>query len=279
MSTGPSFGFAVVPASVDRLYAVQHLDLLAEFTGQRPGGLLGFRHRRGVDAVVVVAATGVPPAGPALALGGEAGAGQPVSIPAGVGLRLCVSDKGQGDAARLRLSAAGTDDYRCGEHRRRLPDHAAVAHGDSLPCPRRPWKGLRWLGAEKALNFPPKHSSEGPRMAIDPSAVGAVTEPMLFEWTDRDTMLYALGVGCGTEDLSFTTENSHDIAQQVLPTYAVICCPAFGAAGRSESSTGPCSYTDRNLSGCMPHFPRRESCRWSPRSPTSRTRARARTPS
>ncbi|WP_102418681.1 MaoC/PaaZ C-terminal domain-containing protein [Mycobacterium sp. 4858] len=69
-------------------------------------------------------------------------------------------------------------------------------------------------------------------MAIDPSAVGAVTEPMLFEWTDRDTMLYALGVGAGIDDLSFTTENSHDIDQQVLPTYAVICSPAFAAAGK-----------------------------------------------
>ncbi|HXZ69960.1 MAG TPA: MaoC/PaaZ C-terminal domain-containing protein, partial [Streptosporangiaceae bacterium] len=69
-------------------------------------------------------------------------------------------------------------------------------------------------------------------MAIDPNAIGAVTEPMLFEWTDRDTMLYALGVGAGTEDLSFTTENSHGITQQVLPTCAVICCPAFGAAAK-----------------------------------------------
>ncbi|ETZ44609.1 metal-binding domain of MaoC dehydratase family protein [Mycobacterium avium MAV_120809_2495] len=68
-------------------------------------------------------------------------------------------------------------------------------------------------------------------MAIDPSAVGATTEPMLFEWTDRDTLLYALGVGAGVDDLAFTTENSHGIDQQVLPTYAVICCPAFGAAG------------------------------------------------
>lgn len=67
-------------------------------------------------------------------------------------------------------------------------------------------------------------------MAIDPSAVGAVTEPVVFEWTDRDTLLYALGVGAGLNDLAFTTENSHDIPQQVLPTYAVICCPAFGAA-------------------------------------------------
>ena len=72
-------------------------------------------------------------------------------------------------------------------------------------------------------------------MAIDPSAIGAVTDPMLFEWTDRDTLLYALGVGAGLQDLSFTTENSHGIDQQVLPTYAVICCPAFGAAGKIGS--------------------------------------------
>jgi acyl dehydratase len=69
-------------------------------------------------------------------------------------------------------------------------------------------------------------------MAIDPNAIGAVTEPTLFEWTDRDTMLYALGVGAGIDDLSFNTENSHGITLQTLPTYAVICCPAFGAAGK-----------------------------------------------
>lgn len=69
-------------------------------------------------------------------------------------------------------------------------------------------------------------------MALDPKAIGATTEPVLVEWTDRDTMLYALGVGAGTADLSFTTENSHDITQQVLPTYAVICCLGFGAAGK-----------------------------------------------
>ena len=69
-------------------------------------------------------------------------------------------------------------------------------------------------------------------MAIDPHVLGAVSEPMLFEWTDRDTLLYAIGVGAGTDELSFTTENSHGITQQVLPTYAVISCPAFGAAAK-----------------------------------------------
>ncbi len=66
-------------------------------------------------------------------------------------------------------------------------------------------------------------------MPLDPDAIGATTAPQLFEWTDRETLLYALGVGAGTADLAFTTENSHDIDQQVLPTYAVIACPAFGA--------------------------------------------------
>ena len=67
-------------------------------------------------------------------------------------------------------------------------------------------------------------------MPLDPNAIGATTEPRLFEWTERDTLLYALGVGAGNQDLAFTTENSHDIDQQVLPTFAVIACPAFGAA-------------------------------------------------
>ena len=67
-------------------------------------------------------------------------------------------------------------------------------------------------------------------MAIDPTAIGAVTEPRTYEWTDRDTLLYALGVGAGADDLAFTTENSHDTPQQVFPTFAVICCMGFAAA-------------------------------------------------
>lgn len=72
-------------------------------------------------------------------------------------------------------------------------------------------------------------------MALDPTAIGAVTEPHLYEWTERDTLLYALGVGAGVDDLAYTTENSHDIAQQVLPTFAVICCTGFAAVGKVGS--------------------------------------------
>lgn len=72
-------------------------------------------------------------------------------------------------------------------------------------------------------------------MPIDPTAKGVTTPPQLFSWTDRDTLLYALGVGAGTGDLAFTTENSHDVDQQVLPTYAVIACSPFGAATKIGS--------------------------------------------
>jgi acyl dehydratase len=72
-------------------------------------------------------------------------------------------------------------------------------------------------------------------MPIDPTAIGATTAPQLFSWTDRDTLLYALGVGAGTRDLAFTTENSHDVDQQVLPTYAVIACSPFAAAAEIGS--------------------------------------------
>src|SRR5258706_2859129 len=52
------------------------------------------------------------------------------------------------------------------------------------------------------------------------------SSPEEGSWTSTDTLLYALGVGAGSEDptseLAFTTENSHDTPQQVLPTFAAI---------------------------------------------------------
>lgn len=59
-------------------------------------------------------------------------------------------------------------------------------------------------------------------MPIDPSAVGQTGGPMKRTWDSKDAMLYALGVGAGTDELAFTTENTKDTPQQVLPTFAVI---------------------------------------------------------
>ncbi len=64
-------------------------------------------------------------------------------------------------------------------------------------------------------------------MGINPEAVGAQGEPASRSWDSKDALLYALGVGAGTldpvhEELAFTTENSHELDQQVLPTMAVV---------------------------------------------------------
>lgn len=59
-------------------------------------------------------------------------------------------------------------------------------------------------------------------MPIDPSAVGKTGGPVSRKWNSKDALLYAVGVGAGTGDLPFTTENTKDTPQRVLPTFAVI---------------------------------------------------------
>jgi acyl dehydratase len=60
-------------------------------------------------------------------------------------------------------------------------------------------------------------------MSLDLDAVGRRWDAGEHAWTSKDAILYALGVGAGAQDplteLSFTTENSHDVVQQVLPTF------------------------------------------------------------
>jgi acyl dehydratase len=60
-------------------------------------------------------------------------------------------------------------------------------------------------------------------MPVDPSFVGKKLEPVKTQHTQRDVMLYALGIGCDTDELQFTYERD----LKVLPTFAVI--PAFPA--------------------------------------------------
>jgi acyl dehydratase len=57
---------------------------------------------------------------------------------------------------------------------------------------------------------------------INPEAVGAVGSPTKRSWTSKDALLYAVGVGAGTDELQFTTENTNELPQKVLPTFAVI---------------------------------------------------------
>jgi acyl dehydratase len=74
---------------------------------------------------------------------------------------------------------------------------------------------------------------------INHDAAGARSEPARRRWSSKDCLLYAVGVGAGADDpaqeLAFTTENSQDVEQRVLPTAAVVLGAggggAFGALG------------------------------------------------
>ena len=69
-------------------------------------------------------------------------------------------------------------------------------------------------------------------MALNPDAVGTSGEPVEMHWTTRDTMLYALGVGAGIDELEFTTENTAGRPLRTLPTFPVVI--GSGAGGRPD---------------------------------------------
>ena len=67
-------------------------------------------------------------------------------------------------------------------------------------------------------------------MPLNPDAVGAKSQPGEKHWDSKDAILYALGVGCGVDDLPFNTENTKGVQQQVLPTMGVVLGVAGGGA-------------------------------------------------
>ncbi len=80
-------------------------------------------------------------------------------------------------------------------------------------------------------------------MTINPDAVGSKGEPATHSWSSKDAILYALGVGAGAADplqeLAFTTENTQDVEQQVLPTMAVVLGTGGGSAFGRIGSFNP----------------------------------------
>jgi acyl dehydratase len=77
-------------------------------------------------------------------------------------------------------------------------------------------------------------------MPMNLDAIGSQSEPVTRSWTSTDCLLYALGVGVGALDatgyeLEFSTENSTDVEQRVLPTFATIV--GLGGAGRAALGT------------------------------------------
>jgi acyl dehydratase len=76
-------------------------------------------------------------------------------------------------------------------------------------------------------------------MPMNLDAVGATSTPVERSWSSTDCLLYALGVGAGSLDavdfeLEFTTENSIDRPQMVLPTFAAV----VGGGGPPRAALG-----------------------------------------
>ena len=59
-------------------------------------------------------------------------------------------------------------------------------------------------------------------MPLNHDAAGAKSKPGERSWDSKDALLYAIGVGAGTDELAFTTENTKGVDQQVLPTMGVV---------------------------------------------------------
>lgn len=78
-------------------------------------------------------------------------------------------------------------------------------------------------------------------MPIDPSTVGTTTDPVTVTWGSKDSLLYALGIGAGVDELAYTTENSKGIEQRAYPTQAVTL------AGPNPAALGMIGDYDRRM--------------------------------
>jgi acyl dehydratase len=74
---------------------------------------------------------------------------------------------------------------------------------------------------------------------INPDAVGSEGAPTQASWTSKDALLYAVGIGAGTGELPFVTENTAGVEQQVFPTFAVVIGWGAGSALGSIGSFNP----------------------------------------
>ena len=76
-------------------------------------------------------------------------------------------------------------------------------------------------------------------MPLNPDAIGSTSEPIQAEWTSKDALLYAVGIGAGHDELQFTTENSNGVEQVVFPTFPVVLGWGRGSAMGSIGTFNP----------------------------------------
>ena len=76
-------------------------------------------------------------------------------------------------------------------------------------------------------------------MPLNPEAVGTIGEAYEASWTSKDALLYVVGIGAGTTELAYTTENTNGVDQQVFPTFAVVVGWGSGSTMRNIGTFNP----------------------------------------
>ncbi len=76
-------------------------------------------------------------------------------------------------------------------------------------------------------------------MPLNPEAVGSKSDPVDASWNSKDTLLYAVGIGAGQNELAFSTENTSGVDQQVFPTFPVVIGWGKGSAMRDIGTFNP----------------------------------------
>lgn len=84
---------------------------------------------------------------------------------------------------------------------------------------------LKWMSADIKASKSDESSGETNYLAAIEKAKNATPTPSEFTFTERDAMLYNLGIGAKRSDLKYVFEGADDF--QVIPTYGVI--PPFDA--------------------------------------------------
>ena len=84
----------------------------------------------------------------------------------------------------------------------------------------------------------------------DPDVVGRSAE-LTYTWTERDVLLYALGVGAGQADpgaeLELTTENSIGPALRAIPTFGVLLTQDTIGLGVAEADQAMTVHAEQRL--------------------------------
>lgn len=76
-------------------------------------------------------------------------------------------------------------------------------------------------------------------MPLNPEAVGSKGEAIEVSWDSKDCLLYAVGIGAGTDELAFTSENTNGVDQQVFPTFPVVVGWGRGSAMNTIGTFNP----------------------------------------